>query len=115
MLCGFAFIPNGPLRITKSDHGKTIEIKRGRSIDIVLEGNPTTGYMWGAVSKKSPVLQQLKEREYRSRSKLIGSGGEFTFHYKAVKTGKAELKFAYQRSWEKRAPAGTLDVKITVK
>jgi inhibitor of cysteine peptidase len=115
MVCGLASIPNGPIKVTGSDSGKTVEMNIGGYLDLVLEGNPTTGYTWDAASKMSPVLKQAKEPEFKPKSKLIGSGGEFIFHYKAVKSGKTELKFAYHRPWEKQAPARTFDLKVTVK
>ncbi len=115
MLCGLACSPKKQIEITASDSGKNIELKSGGCFNIVLEGNPTTGYTWDAAVDTSQVLKQIKDPEYRSKSKLIGSGGKFTFHYKAVRSGKTELKFAYRRRWEKLAPARTFDLKITVK
>jgi predicted secreted protein len=115
MMCGFALLPKGPIKVTNADAGKTIEVKIGRCVNVILEGNPTTGYGWEAAFKKTPTIKQVKDPEYNSKSDLIGAGGQFTFYYQAAGTGEVEMKFVYHRPWERKAPIKTFDVKISVK
>jgi inhibitor of cysteine peptidase len=115
ILCGFSAAPKGPAQFTEADSGKTIEIKTGGSFDISLEGNPSTGYIWSLASKRSPVINQMGDPEFKPKSKLIGSGGISTFHFKAARPGKAALRLVYHRPWEKKKePARTFQLNITV-
>jgi inhibitor of cysteine peptidase len=114
MLCGFGPLYKGIVNLNEADSGRTIELKCGSFLDIVLEGNPTTGYIWSVTSKNSPVLPQIKGSEFKPQSKLIGSGGKFTFHFKAAKHGKTTLTLVYRRPWEKKPPVKTFRLNITV-
>jgi inhibitor of cysteine peptidase len=112
LLCGFSWTT---LKLTEKDSGRTIKAKAGTCISICLEGNPTTGFTWESIYKVSPVLKRMKEPEFRSNSKLIGSGGKFTFQYKAARHGRTTLMLVYRRSWEKNIPpAKTFKLDIAV-
>jgi inhibitor of cysteine peptidase len=116
IVCGFGPICKDPVKLTEADSGKTIEMKIGDCLNIVLGGNPTTGYIWEEASRISPVLKQYKRMVFAPQSKLIGSGGKCTFHYKAAARGTKELKLVYHRSWEKKVPPlKVFDVKVKVK
>ena len=115
MLCGFCPTCKNPIKLTKADSGKTVEMKIGNCLNIVLEGNPTTGYIWEEASRMSPVLKQYKRMEFVPQSKLIGAGGKYTFYYKAIARGSRELKLVYHRPWEKKAlPIRIYQLNITV-
>jgi len=115
ILCGFSAAPKGPAQFTEADSGRTIEIKIGGSFDISLEGNPSTGYIWAVASKRSPVINQIGDLSFKPKSKLIGSGGISTFHFKAGGKGKTALRLVYHRPWEKKKdPARIFQLNITV-
>jgi inhibitor of cysteine peptidase len=115
MVGGSCPASKGAVTYTNADSGKTIQLKRGSCISIVLEGNPTTGYTWELGSKLPPIIKQIKKPEYRSNSKMIGAGGRYTFQFKAIKPGKGIIKLVYHRSWEKNIPpARTFVLNITV-
>ena len=116
MLCGIGPICGAPIKLTGADSGRTIEMKIGGCLNIVLDGNPTTGYIWEDASRMSPVLKQYKRMEFIPQSRLIGAGGKCTFNYKAVARGSTELKLVYHRPWEKKVPPlRVFAVKVTVK
>ena len=105
--------------LTEKDGGRTFEISAGGLVEIRLEGNPTTGFMWSPVARTdaSPVLSALKPVEgsyLPSEPKLTGSGGQFVFKYLAAAPGKAFLEFSYARSWENLPPARSFRVTIVV-
>lgn len=81
----------------------TIEIKKGESFSVVLEANPTTGYQWEL--DFDPDYIQLIDREYAPSSprEVVGAGGQETFNFLALKSGKTEITFSYLRPWEKEA------------
>lgn len=115
MLCVAGPVCAQAINLTETDSGKAIEMKFGDRITIILAGNPTTGYIWETASNISPVLKQSKRPEFKPQSRLIGAGGEYTFCYQAAARGTRELKLVYHRSWEKKAPARTFRLKVTVK
>ena len=116
MLCGFGPLCKDPLKLTEADSGETIDMKIGGCLNIVLVGNPTTGYIWEESSRMSLVLKQYKRMEFVPQSKLIGAGGKCTFYYKAAARGGTELKLVYHRPWEKSVkPLRVFNVKVTVK
>ena len=88
----------------KDDNGKTVEVKAGETFSIEIEGNPTTGYVWEARPDTSGLLSLTGEPDYISDSNLIGSGGTYTFTFRAEKTGQTTLELAYYRSFEKDVP-----------
>ena len=35
------------MKLSENDSGKTVEILVGDELEVILPGNPTTGYVWG--------------------------------------------------------------------
>lgn len=119
--CGSqASATNGPAKLTEADNGRTITVKVGDDIQVVLSGNPTTGYSWatslGPADKA--VLEQQGDAVYAQQStgqSVVGAGGAFTFTFKAAAAGQVDLKFGYARSWENVAPLQTYSLTVIVK
>lgn len=93
-----------PVRLYQIDSGRTIKVGPGDTVEIVLDSNPTTGYQWETLPWDTDVIEQMDKAVYKSRSKAIGSGGELTFYFKALSTGRTLLKFIYFRAFEKDVP-----------
>jgi inhibitor of cysteine peptidase len=112
---------NGPVKLTVADNGKAITVKVGDLVEVILAGNPTTGYSWSTTlsDKDAAVLQQQGDPVYVQQStdqSLVGGGGTFTFTFKAVAPGQVALKFDYARPWETGvAPIQTYSVTVSVK
>jgi len=86
-----------------SDPEQTIEINANNNFDIViaLESNLSTGYSWEASYDQAQL--QLVENRYEFRDGeqgLVGVGTFEVFRFKALKSGEAEIKMEYKRSWE---------------
>lgn len=80
-----------------------IETKKGDSFSVVLEANPTTGYEW-EIDFDSDYIQLVERKYVPSSPELIGSGGEETFNFLALKSGETEITFSYLRAWEEDKP-----------
>ncbi len=111
---------NGPVKLTEADNGKAITVKVGDEIQVILAGNPTTGYSWTAslTDADKAILQQQGDPLYAQQStdpSIVGSGGTFTFTFKATAAGQVNLKLGYARPWESTQPIQTLSVTVTVK
>lgn len=105
-----------PIALTAEDAGKTIELKKGDSIQVSLEGNPTTGYNWYMVTQEPSILEQSGEPAYKADTDKLGSPGMITLNFKAVASGKGALQLVYKRAWETGvAPLNTYKVDLVVK
>jgi inhibitor of cysteine peptidase len=116
---GAANAGDGALKLTEADNGRTFTVKTGDTIEVVIAGNPTTGYEWTAVldEASAALLEQVGEPVYAAESTdqtLVGGGGTYTFTFKALKSGSADLRLAYARAWENVDPIQTFTVAVTI-
>jgi predicted secreted protein len=114
--CGGQAAPN-QLQLTKQDNGKTVDLAKGGTLKVTLEGNPTTGYLWGLLSGNDAVLKPQGDYTFKTDNpNLVGAGGKFTFEFQAVGTGTAQLQFSNARPWETGVPpVETFTVTVNVK
>ena len=107
------------VKLGKADEGKTFDLAKGGVLEITLEGNPTTGYNWTQVAGNDLVLMPVGTYTYKQNpaaAGMVGVGGKFTFNFKAIGVGATQLKFGYQRPWEKNVPPiETFKLNINVK
>jgi inhibitor of cysteine peptidase len=100
--------------LSEEDAGSTAELRVGDMMDVVLDGNPTTGFSWETAAIDESVLKQLGEPGFEPHSSLIGSGGKFTFRFQAVASGQTLLRLVYHRPWESVPPEKTFEVTVVV-
>jgi len=93
------------VKVVASVSGSQIELKKGQTLVLTLESNPTTGYQWEVIECEESILQQKGEAEFKSSDTgnppASGKGGTETFRFDAQSAGKGTLKLVYHRSWEK--------------
>lgn len=109
----------GPLKLGEGDNGKSFTVKAGDTIEVSLPGNPTTGYSWTAAldEKDAGLLEQQGEPAYVEdtvEEDVVGSGGTYTFTFKAAAAGQATLKLVYSRAWEDVEPESTFTATVTI-
>jgi inhibitor of cysteine peptidase len=117
-LSGCALASGRPktVQVTRQDQGRTVNAVRGGTLVVILEGNPTTGYVWSLESGDDAVLPLQGDYAFTPDSTLAGAGGKLTFTFVASSPGQATLVFAYRRPWEPRDPkAETFTVTVNVK
>ena len=103
--------------LTMQDSGRTLSLKRGDSLRIALQSNPTTGFSWIEAGKMDTDVIRLTAKRFVSAQKrkdFAGAPGETEFIYKAVGPGETEIRLNYKRSWETVAPDKTFMLKILV-
>ena len=94
-----------------------IATKAGKTFNITLASNPTTGYSWridGSFDKS--IVKLLGSKYERPKTSLIGAGGREIWRFKALKPGKTAIKLKYVRPWEKNTPPAerrSFEVKIS--
>jgi len=97
------------------DDGRTITLGGDDTLIIELEGNPTTGFSWEVEAVDDAVLAPQGDAGYTaSETGLVGSGGVFSFTFKAASRGETALQLVYHRSWENVAPADAFGVTVVV-
>ena len=113
-----SFSASAPIsvKLSEKDVGRTVEMSVGDVLEIVLKGNPTTGYIWGVASPDKRILKQVGEPEFEPDRKARGSGGNIILRFEAAKAGKTSLQLIYHRPFEKnKPPIKTFEVRVTVK
>jgi inhibitor of cysteine peptidase len=90
------------IQATIDDAGREMQLKKGQTLVVTLEGNPTTGYSWEVAEPlDEQVLRQAGEAEFKAESDLVGAGGVQILRFEAVNAGQITLKLVYHRPWEK--------------
>ena len=93
-----------------------MELTVGQKVEIVLPGNPTTGYMWSVAETTPAVKVELELMENKSPRGMVGALCETVVTVTAVQAGQGEVKLVYARPWEKgKAPADTCHINVSVK
>ena len=92
------------VRLTHADSGSTIELHPGDKLEIVLPGNPTTGYTWEVRPGAEALLKQKGDPEFAPDSKALGAGGRTTISFDVIAAGKASLVLIYHRTFEQAVP-----------
>jgi inhibitor of cysteine peptidase len=104
-----------PKKLTDKDTGSTVVIKVGQTLEVALQGNPTTGYIWEAAPDSAALLSPQGELQFKPDNNLIGSGGIVTLRFTALQPGEASLKLIYHRPWETNVPPiKTFEIKLIV-
>ena len=92
------------VRLEQADSGSTITLHPGETLEIVLPGNPTTGYTWEVKPGSEALLKQKGGPEFTPDSKALGSEGRWTIRFDVVAVGKAHLVLIYHRTFEPQVP-----------
>ena len=105
------------VKATMDDNGREMQLKKGQTLVVTLEGNPTTGYSWEVAEPlDEQVLRQAGEPEFKAESDLVGAGGVQVLRFEAVNAGKMTLKLVYHRPWEEGVdPLETYSIQVVVR
>jgi inhibitor of cysteine peptidase len=105
------------VKATTADNGREIQLKKGQTLVVTLEGNPTTGYSWEVAEPlDGQVLRQAGEAEFKAESEALGAGGVQILRFEAANAGKTTLKLVYHRPWEKDVePLNTYSLQVVVR
>ena len=103
--------------VLRGDSGSFVNLDVGETFQLVLEANPSTGYVWEVdpAASASNVLEQVGEPSFVASSPAVGSGGKTTFTFRATADGAALLNIRYRRPFEPAvAPLRTFEVNVSV-
>ena len=107
------------LRVDQGDSGKSIILEKGQKVEVILAGNPSTGYSWVEKARTGDSVRIDGKMSYKSDPHpqgMAGVGGMYTLRLCAIKNGESTLEYVYKRLWEKdKEPLHTFKIKFLVK
>ena len=116
LLAGCESATSKILPLTIADHGRAMSVVKGEPIQIVLEGNPTTGFTWLVDDLDTKVIAVAGTPTYAPSSDALGAGGKFIFNFTALARGQTNMRIIYIRPSERGLdPAQTFAIMITVR
>ncbi|SFC99071.1 protease inhibitor I42 family protein [Clostridium uliginosum] len=76
-----------------------------KTVEINLQGNPTTGYNWDYHIDTDGIINEDSKQYKQDDANLdvVGAGGTYTWKFSALKEGTTEITFKYYRPWENEA------------
>lgn len=105
------------VRLAQDGGAQSVVLAKGRTLVVVIAGNPSTGYQWELVGPvDGAVLAQEGRAEFVAGAPdLVGAPGEYRFTFKAIGQGTTGIGMKYVRPWEQdKAPAAKATVNVTV-
>lgn len=96
--------PQKTITLKESQAGSQALLRAGDTLEVNLEGNPTTGYTWSAAGFDAAILKPLGEPEFHPASSALGAGGTVTYRFEAAGAGQTTLTMIYSRPFEKGVP-----------
>ena len=103
--------------LSLSDNGKSMAFKVGKSFEIQLPENPTTGYQWNLIfsPQDQMIVVPMSEEYIPEPVNRVGAGGVRILKYLAYSSGTVIIYGSQIRPWENaKAKAPTLKFTITV-
>jgi predicted secreted protein len=94
----------GPVKVVERDSGSMVDLRVGDQVEIVLDTNPTTGYVWEVASLDITVVRQVGDARFAPDSEAIGAGGTLTLVFEAIVPGEQVLSLIYHRTFEQDVP-----------
>ncbi|CAL8970923.1 hypothetical protein RHODGE_RHODGE_03598 [Rhodoplanes serenus] len=85
----------------------TLRLALGAETTVVLEENISTGYVWRYVDQQGDAgvridVVDLGHRRRAGTSANVGAAGLHRWHLRAAAPGRCELRFVYERPWERQ-------------
>lgn len=99
----------------EADNGQAVTMAVGDMLQVMLDENQTTGYLWSIVTNDESVLALSEEPAYEVESDADGAGGRRTFLFQAVAPGTSVLRMVNAMQQETAVePAETFELTVQV-
>nr|6CJZ_A Chain A, Amoebiasin-1 [Entamoeba histolytica] len=104
----------GPhMSLTEDNNNTTITIAKGENKEIILHGNPTTGYSW-VVDSSEGLSNTVEYVADQHAPGISGSGGKYHIKITGTQTGEGKIVLVYRRPWAPNANDRTFTLKVNV-
>lgn len=94
-----------PVKVVEGDSGSMVVLRVGDQVHIVLDSDPSTGYVWEISSPDITVVRQVGDPQFKAGSDALGGGGKLTWVFEAIAPGEQMLSLIYHRTFEQDVPA----------
>ncbi len=74
-------------------------VKKGESIPVILESNPTTGFIWELTHADAQKVLQQGEAVFEPKSDLLGASMNQIIYLEGQEEGETSVHFTYRRPW----------------
>lgn len=110
-------MPDQAIKLSAENDGQTITLEPGAEFTVILESNPTTGYMWAVTAIDEAIITSTSNKYVGDPAPedITGMGGREIWKFQAVGSGATTLQMEYRRHWEPDQPDDTFTVKLAVK
>lgn len=96
---------NSMIMIRQANAGEYFTAVIGDTIEVLLDENPSTGYLWEVVKLDRNILVSLESSFFYTSDALLGSRGIRRFQFVVKAPGETIISFRLIRPWEKDASA----------
>ena len=99
-------VPVGTPQLVGEDaRGSVVTLQVVETLEVLLAGNPTTGFQWEVAGGLNGVVAALGEPGFvvdfvESDEPLVGVGGHFLFRFVALSPGTTTLDLVYRRPFD---------------
>ena len=90
------------LVLTEADTGSTHDVRRGETIELRLQENPSTGYRW-SVDLEPADAGAIVGSQFVAGGAGVGAAGSIAFEIMPSRPGVAQLRAELWRQWEGEA------------
>lgn len=102
--------------VSEEDAGRTIDLRESDTLEVRLQGNPSTGFTWEVSPEGITILRQEGEPEFETDSSLVGAPTTIVVRFTTTDIGQETLRLVYHRPWEEDvAPENTFEIDVAVK
>jgi inhibitor of cysteine peptidase len=102
--------------VTDADKGANLQISAGDSLEVHLNSNPSTGYMWYVHPQSTTLLKLVGQSQTQPTQPGVGRPIMQEFRFQASQKGDGVLLLHYVRSWEKpSADEEQFSIHVTIK
>lgn len=102
--------------VVRSQDTCPVELARNGTLELHLEGNPSTGYAWEITHGATGVLTSHGAASQEGESGVPGAPADYVFSFDGAAAGAAHLTLVYRQPWDTAAtPARTFDCDVTVR
>ena len=91
--------------IRQADAGQYFTARTGDMIEVILEENPSTGYLWKVTEIDRNILDSLESSFFSGGDTIVGKSGTRKFQFEVKAPGETVISFRLNRPWENEADA----------
>jgi inhibitor of cysteine peptidase len=77
---------------------------RGQTLELVLESNPSTGFLWEVEGASLPLFSSVEDVGYRPVEARVGAPAKQIVRLTAARPGEVTFGLSYRRPWEESQP-----------